>query len=702
MKLKTKTLLMILLPVLLIFIIVFAVVGVSIYKNERAAAIILTENMAQNYANEIMAELEEPLVAARNTSYILEALVNQGSSSRDEVNALMKNLLTNNTEFLGTWVIFEPNAFDGKDSEYANTDQHDVTGRFIPYWYREGTVINTEAISGYSVEGEGDFYQLAFKSGQENILEPFEYEVGGKKVLMTTIAVPIKQNGKIIGVTGVDLALDNLQVIGERIKLYDTGFGRLITPQGNLVIHPDETQIGKPAGEFADGKGQDILEKIKNREIFTEELYSTVYKSEVLKAFAPVLIGNTATPWSFSTVVPKDEVLAAMKKLLLNMIIICLTGLLIIGGAVFAVANSIVKPITAITERIGEIADYDFTLNENNKVNGYLSRKDEIGQIANAIRIMRDNIVGLVTDISRGAGNVAATAEELTATSDQSSSAAEDLAKTIEEIARGATEQATDTEQSVTNLQEVDELIKQTGDYIGELNSALVEINQRKEEGFDIIATLIEKTNESNENAGGIFEIIVSNNESAEKIEGASTMIQSIADQTNLLALNAAIEAARAGEAGRGFAVVAEEIRKLAEQTNGFTGEIKLVIDELKTRSQGAVSTMTTVKGIVDAQSDSVQETRQRFELIADSIATTETLIVKVTEAIKLVNTNKDRLIVLMQNLSAISEENAAGTQQASAATEEQAASSVEMAKASEGLAEIAAELQELISRFRV
>ena len=88
----------------------------------------------------------------------------------------------------------------------------------------------------------------------------------------------------------------------------------------------------------------------------------------------------------------------------------------------------------------------------------------------------------------------------------------------------------------------------------------------------------------------------------AEKIEKASEMIQNIAEQTNLLALNAAIEAARAGEAGRGFSVVADEIRKLAEQSNSFTSEITIVIEELKSKSQNAVDKVQDVIAIVDVQ----------------------------------------------------------------------------------------------------
>lgn len=238
--------------------------------------------------------------------------------------------------------------------------------------------------------------------------------------------------------------------------------------------------------------------------------------------------------------------------------------------------------------------------------------------------------------------------------------------------------------------------------YSKELNHAAMTIDKQKEEGFLILKKLVDKTEQNNHASQTVYEVILNNNESAEKIETASTMIQSIADQTNLLALNAAIEAARAGEAGHGFAVVADEIRKLAEQSNSFTNDIKTVIDELKIKSQGAVQTIEEVKEIVQTQTESVKETEDKFMGIAKAIDSIKEIIEKLNYSAKLMAENKNEIIELTHNLSAISEENAAGTQEASASMEEQVATIEEIASSGESLATIAEELEALVEKFKV
>lgn len=179
-------------------------------------------------------------------------------------------------------------------------------------------------------------------------------------------------------------------------------------------------------------------------------------------------------------------------------------------------------------------------------------------------------------------------------------------------------------------------------------------------------------------------------------------MIKSISDQTNLLALNAAIEAARAGDADKGFAVVVGEIRKLAEKSNGFTNDIKAVIGELKSKSQYAVETMQEVKWIVNSQTQSVEDTEEKFEGIAKAIELQKEIIEKLNHLAELMANNKNKIIELTQSLSAISEENAAGTQEAPASMEEQAATIEKIANSGESLAKVAQDLRALISKFKV
>jgi methyl-accepting chemotaxis protein len=246
------------------------------------------------------------------------------------------------------------------------------------------------------------------------------------------------------------------------------------------------------------------------------------------------------------------------------------------------------------------------------------------------------------------------------------------------------------------------EMLDQETQCMNQLQEAVSIINREKEDGFRIVKKLVEQSDRSSDASDTIYKAIMNNYESTEKIESASAMIQSIADQTNLLALNAAIEAARAGEAGRGFAVVADEIRNLAEQSNAFTNDIKLVIDELKLQSESTVHTMEEAKQVVIAQTESVKETENKFNGIAEAIDSIRNVIEQLNDSMKLMAVGKDKIVELTENLSAISEENAAGTEEASASMEEQNAAIQEIANSAEGLSGIAQELQEIISRFKV
>ncbi len=371
----------------------------------------------------------------------------------------------------------------------------------------------------------------------------------------------------------------------------------------------------------------------------------------------------------------------------------------IVSSVVIAIylRKIIVKPIAKMEVIATQIASGDL---KAEKIE--LNSNDEIASLANAFNDMADGLRELISNITESSEIIASSSEQLTATSQQSANASEEVAKTISEIARGATDQAQDTEKTATQVLEIGELLLENQNFISDVTKTASDIDARKDEGFVILRELIKKTQENNKVSTSVYDIIMKNNESAEKIENASAMIQNIADQTNLLALNAAIEAARAGEAGRGFAVVADEIRKLAEQSNAFTKDIKDIIEELKNRSEDAVSAINEVRKIANAQTLSVKETEDKFEAIAVAILETKKVIDKLSRSSNALGIKKDTILELMENLSAIAEENAASTQEAAAAIDEQSASMEEIANSSEGLSHVASSLMTLVQKFKL
>ena len=199
-----------------------------------------------------------------------------------------------------------------------------------------------------------------------------------------------------------------------------------------------------------------------------------------------------------------------------------------------------------------------------------------------------------------------------------------------------------------------------------------------------------------------IHDAISNTNEKAMQISSASDMIKSISDQTNLLALNAAIEAARAGESGRGFAVVAEEIRKLAEQSNTFTEEINQIVEELVARTSQAVKIMNTISEVIADQSERVNDTREQFHLITGEVGKNQIEMKKLNEASGELERTKDALWKVINSLSSLSEENATHSNDALSSVERQNIAAQEVAMSSSSLAQMAQEMIDMMSKFKV
>ena len=332
----------------------------------------------------------------------------------------------------------------------------------------------------------------------------------------------------------------------------------------------------------------------------------------------------------------------------------------------------------------------------------FMNRKDHLGILGQVIKATNVNQKEITNRLLQTASQVNNMSQELTLISQESAKAVEEIARTIEQIAGSATYQARDTEKGVNQIVELGNIIEKDQQYLLDLNNSTEIVEKMKNEGSVSIFELRATTQERERYMERIQEGIIKTNQSAEKINSASQMIQAVAEQTNLLALNAAIEAARAGEAGRGFAVVAEEIRKLAEQSSNSTTEIGMIVNELQINSQNAVEIIDKSSFVAKKQEDSVIMTDERFKGMAEALEKTKEIVSNLNLSGQEMETKKNQIIDILKNLAGIAEENAASTQQVSAATEEQSASMIEIATASQGLSHLAFELQQAIDKFSI
>ncbi len=337
-------------------------------------------DVAHAQAAEIQNVLERTLsVGETFTQSVLVVKTEGVQLSRDQVNAMLRQVLKDNPQFVGVDVLWEPNAFDGMDAEYANTEGSDGKGRFLPYWTRGGGgKIQVELLQDYDIS---DWYQCPKTTKVPCLIDPYIYSVQGKDVWMTSLVVPFVVNDTFYGITGVDTPVTFLQELADKVDIF-SGAGKVVILSNNgtlLGVTGRPELIGQPATDFYQHFSTEDYQMIKNG---GEKIRYGTEQTDELQVFVPIHVGNTTAPWSVNVIVPTSVILADATKQMWRITAIGGASLVVALVLLWIAARQIAQPIRKITD-VAQIVT-----SGNLNVIADIHTDDETGVLAKAFNQM--------------------------------------------------------------------------------------------------------------------------------------------------------------------------------------------------------------------------------------------------------------------------------------------------------------------------
>ena len=672
MKLQTKLLLITLIPLLLLLGVILTFSQINQREDALARAKIFAENTVRAESVPYLAMLNRAHATTVQLAAAAASFKLRENPDRGQLVELVRQTQLANLDFLGSWVMLEPQALDGNDTRYMpeniyndpespssqpaddsnptrlptvkelygpTADYHaqgvaSAEGTFSSYWVTSDNGKDVYASdAGANSDLNEPYYALPRDTKKTAYPEIYMEEV--EKVLVSTISTPIIVHGNFMGVAGVDISLDQLQNSISQIKPYETGFITVFSQDGLVIASPNPEELGQKTS-----LPPELQTAISNSEKHTFIAPLLDGGEEYLHSSIPLSFGDGAASWSFVISLPMNKVMAASNASMLKQLVIALAGILIVMFLVALLIRAISRDIISAIRYANTIASGDLTANLQ------LERRDEIGDLASSLRKMTSWMqTTLATQCQLSAESETAfkNAEESLAVIEAKAKEDEQLTIRVQELAAQLDDIAHELQEATAELTEVldharhdametNQQSQRNKTAVNILEQASFKVQHQVQEAMERTEAAKQQAGRSTESIEAVNDavkliaryslelkaILTTLGERADGIGNIMTVISDIADQTNLLALNAAIEAARAGDAGRGFAVVADEVRKLAEKTMHSVHEVEEVTTAIQQNTKQSLEAMDkSMQVITDSEAKSAESSQSLSAIVS-------------------------------------------------------------------------------------
>lgn len=532
--------------------------------------------------------------------------------------------------------------------------------------------------------GDRDYFRQAM-TGKSVFSDPVFSKITNQLIIVG--AAPLYgSNNQIIGVLGANISLSQIHTLIENILSQNPGYLITVLDQGKVPLFY-----------------QSDASSVEERKALNEPFYAQAVKQqsgdtsgvfrgqEYLVSYRP--IPNTS--WVVVTMYPQEQALLAASHTAAESMKVTLALILFFAGFGVLVTLRALRPLKELVHQVEQVAEGNLTCQWT------VTRQDEIGHVAQAFGVMTNNLRDIVQSVQESAQNIREAAGNVAAAAGQSNAASQQVTQSIQNIAHQVAAQSRETGATEERLAQLQAISNTVATGAEEVAAAADSCSHAAEQGQQAVSQTVVSIGEIRELFSQTASTVRVLSSSAGEISAITDMITAITKQTNLLALNAAIEAARAGDAGRGFAVVASEVRRLAEQSAAATASIAELVRKIQADTGQAITVINDSFNQVDKSVGVVNTLGPSFAQITEAIRQMQ------EQASAIVNHSNQQsqlctgALAAVANIHTMADNNTNSIQEIAAVSQEQAAASQEISNSIGHMKDLAHDLEDLAAQFK-